>query len=153
VNPGVYVPQFPKLHNLQFRAEGIHEPLTNEFAPGFVYYGVRRYRSGYTNDGNLMGSWIGRAGRGAQGWLTYSFSPRSQLQFGYRLQEVSHNFIAGGRATDLSAAADLPISRQLSASGFVQYEQWHFPTLSTTRQSDVTAGLQLTFRPALRFRK
>jgi membrane-associated phospholipid phosphatase len=153
VNPGIYVPQFPKVHKLEFRAEGIHEPLTTEFAPGFVYYGDRRYRSGYTNDGNLMGNWIGRAGRGAQSWLTYSFSPSSRLQFGYRLQEVSHNFLQGGRAVDYSIAADVALSSRVSAKGFVQYEQWRFPIISLVRQSDVTAGLQITLRPALHIRK
>jgi hypothetical protein len=147
VNPGIYVPQFPKIHNLEFRAEGIHEPLTNEFAPGFVYYGLRRYRSGYTNDGNLMGNWIGRAGRGMQSWLTYSFSPRSRIQFGYRVQEVSHEFLEGGHDTDYSVAADAALSNRISASGFFQYEQWRFPILSSTVQSDVTAGIQFTFRP------
>jgi membrane-associated phospholipid phosphatase len=153
VNPGIYVPQFPKIHKLEFRAEGIHEPLTTEFAPGFVYYGDRRYRSGYTNDGNLMGNWIGRAGRGAQSWLTYSFSPRSRLQFGYRLQEVSHEFLQGGRAVDYSMAGDIALSSRLSAKGFVQYEQWRFPVLSPLRESDVTAGLQITLRPALHIKK
>lgn len=153
VNPGIYVPRFPKLHNLEFRAEGIHEPLTNEFAPGFVYYGLRRYRSGYTNNGNLMGNWIGRAGRGAQGWLTYSFSPRSTVQLGYRLQEASHEFLQGGRAADWTVAADLALSPRLSTRAFVQYEQWRFPILSPARQSDVTAGLQLTWYPNIRIRK
>ena len=153
VNPGVYIPRFPKIHKLEFRAEGLHEPLTNEFAPGFVYYGDRRYRSGYTNEGNLMGNWIGRAGRGVQSWLTYSFSPKSRLQFGYRLQEVSHDFLQGGRAVDYSVAADVAFSSQVSANGFVQYEQWRFPIISPDRQSDVTAGLQITWHPALHVKK
>jgi hypothetical protein len=150
VNPGFYVAQIPKLHNLQLRAEGLHEPLTKEFSPGFVYYGLRRYRSGYTNDGNIIGNWIGRAGRGGQAWLTYSFSPRSQLQFGYRLQEVSHQFLEGGRATDFSAAAEVALPRGVSISGFSQYERWRFPILAPGIQSDVSAGVQLTFHPGFR---
>ena len=153
VNPGIYMPRFPKLHNLEFRAEGLHEPLTSEFAPGFVYYGLRRYRSGYTNEGNLMGNWIGRAGRGAQTWLTYSFSPRTRLQLGYRLQEVSTRFIQGGRSAAYSAVGDFAISPMLSLGTSFQYEQWKFPALSPTQQSDLSAGLQLTFRPDLRLRK
>ena len=152
VNPGIYVPQFPKLHNLELRAEGLHEPLTNEFSPGFVYYGLRRYRSGYTNDGNLMGNWIGRAGRGWQGWLTYSFSPRARLQFGYRLQEVSHEFIGGGRSADYSAGCEAELASALSLRSFFQYEQWRFPNLAPGPRMDVTAGLQLTFHPNLRIR-
>jgi len=153
VNPGVYIPQFPKLHNLEFRAEGLHEPITKEFAPGFVYYGVRRYRSGYTNDGTLMGNWIGRAGRGWQGWLTYSFSPRSRLQFGYRLQEVSREFLGGGRSADYSVDCEAGLASSLSLHGFLQYEQWRFPVLAPGPQMDVTTGLQLTFYPNLKIRK
>ena len=153
VNPGIYVPQFPKLHNLEFRAEGLHEPLTSEFAPGFVYYGVRRYRSGYTNDGNLMGNWIGRAGRGGQGWLTYSFSPRSRLELGYRLQEVSHDFIEGGRSADYSVDFEARPMSLLSLRGSFQYEQWRFPILTFGQQSNMTAQMQVTFYPNLRIRR
>ncbi|HEX6806207.1 MAG TPA: capsule assembly Wzi family protein [Terriglobales bacterium] len=147
VNPGVYVPQFPRLHNLEFRAEGLHEPLTREFAPGFVYYGLRRYRSGYTNDGDLMGNWIGRAGRGGQAWLTYSWSPRTRFQFSYRLQEVSRQFLEGGRAADYSISADVAIRPALALQAFAQYEQWSFPLLAPTRQADTSIGIQFTFFP------
>ena len=74
VNPGIYMPQMPKIPKLEMRVEGLHEPLTHEFGPGFVYIDYRRFRDGYTNNGQLMGSWIGRAGLGGQAWLTYSFS-------------------------------------------------------------------------------
>jgi hypothetical protein len=153
VNPGIYLPQLPKLHNLEFRAEGLHEPLTSEFAPGFVYYGLRRYRSGYTNEGNLMGNWIGRAGRGAQAWLTYSFTSVTKLEFGYRLQEVSHQFIGGGRSADYSAQLDARLGRVVSLRGFLQYEQWRFPVLSATHQADFSAGAQITFHPNLSIHK
>lgn len=153
VNPGIYIPQMPKIPNLELRAEGLHEPTTTEFAPGFVYYGVRRYRSGYTNNGFLLGSWIGRAGLGGQGWLTYSFSPRNKLQFGYRHQEVSSAFIGGGRLVDYSLRGDFLAGRNVALSGYLQYEQWRFPVISPDRQSDIAASLQLTFYPRLRFRK
>ena len=148
VNPGIYMPRIPKIQKLEFRAEGINESRTKEFAPGaFVYTDVRRFRDGYTNDGTLLGNWIGRAGRGGQGWLTYWFSPRNKLQLGYRLQTVSPKFLEGGRLADYSAQTDLLLRHDLSLSGFVQYEQWRFPLLNPTRQSDITASLQLTFYP------
>src|SRR5207244_3361115 len=93
-----------------------NNPAKRISSAGFVYYGLRRYRSGYTNNGNLVGNWIGRAGRGGQGWLTYSFSPRTKLQLGYRLQEVSHNFIEGGRLTDYSVAGNCMLSRNVALS-------------------------------------
>jgi hypothetical protein len=147
VNPGIYMPQVPKVPKLEFRAEGINESRTTEFPPGFVYSDFRRYLSGYTNAGNLLASWIGRAGRGGQGWLTYSFSPRTQLQLGYRLQTASKELIGGGRLADYSATGSLMLSKTLAFSGLLQYEQWMFPVLSASRQSDVTASLQLTYYP------
>jgi Capsule assembly protein Wzi len=147
VNPGIYMPRIPKIPNLELRAEGLHESLADEFAPGFVYYGLRRYRDGYTNNGNIMGSWIGRAGRGGQGWLTYSFSPRTKLEFGYRLQEVSSLFLEGGRMVDYSAKGSFFSGHGLTFSGYVQYEEWRFPLLASERKSDTSASMMLTFDP------
>lgn len=153
VNPGIYLPQLPKFPKLQLRAEGINESRAGEFAPGFVYYDLRRYRSGYTNDGNLLGSWVGRAGRGGQGWLTYSFSPRNDVQLGYRLQDVANDFIGGGRLVDYSAKGNFTPFPELTCSGLLQYEQWRFPVLSPGGQSNVTASLQITYYPKWRIRK
>ncbi len=147
VNPGIYLPQLPKLPKLEFRAEGINESRASEFAPGFVYYDLRRYRSGYTSDGNLLGNWVGRAGRGGQGWLTYSFSPKNQLQVGYRLQDVANDFIGGGRLVDYSARGNFTPFSEFTISGLLQYEHWNFPDISGRAQSNTTASLQLTYYP------
>jgi membrane-associated phospholipid phosphatase len=147
VNPGFYMPQLPKLPRMEIRAEGFNEPITNEFAPGFVYFGARRYHSGYTNEQNLMGSWIGRAAHGGQGWVTYSFSPRTKLEAVYRHQQVSKDFIGGGRSVDYSLQGQVLVSRDLSIAGWMQYEQWNFPMLAATGKSDVTASVQVTFYP------
>ncbi len=150
---GLYMPKLPKLNHFDFRAEVIGTPHTHEFAPGFVYYGERRYRDGYTNDGNILGSWIGRAGRGGQSWLTYWFSPRSTLQFGYRYQKVDRDFLEGGHLDDFSVRPQIMLGNNLNLSGNIQFEHWYLPLLSTNGRSDVTAQLQLTFFPHLRIRK
>jgi len=147
ISPGIYIPQLPKLPQFEIRAEGIKESLATEFPPGFVYYGVDRFRSGYTNENLLMANWIGRAGHGGQGWLTYHFSLRNIIQLGYRHQEVSRDFIKGGRLIDYSAKADVMLSPNMHFAGYLQYEQWTFPVLSTTRQSNLLASIQMTFEP------
>ncbi len=147
VNPGIYMPQMPWIPKLELRAEGIHESLTHEFGPGFIYIDSRRFRGGYTNDGNLMGSWIGRAGLGGQGWLTYSFSPNTSLQFAYRHQEAAKGFIGGGHLNDYSAAGRARLSSTIALSGSVQYEQWMFPVLNVNRQTDVVASFELAYHP------
>jgi hypothetical protein len=147
VNPGIYMPRIPQLPKLDFRAEGVNISRTHEFAPGFVYSNPDRYRSGYINNGYLMGSWVGRAGRGGQGWLTYWLTPRDKVQLGYRLQTVAPDFIGGGRLADYSARGEFMVGHNFSASGFLQYEQWNFPVLSPLAHSDLTASFQLTFYP------
>lgn len=147
LNLGAYMPKLPKLHKLDFRGEIIGTPHTHEFLPGFVYWDFRRYRSGYTNNGNLLASWMGRAGRGGQGAFTYWFTPRSTLQFGYRYQKVDRDFLQGGHLDDFSISPQIMLNSQLAISGMVQYEHWFFSLLSATSRSNTTAQLQVTFFP------
>jgi len=153
LNLGLYMPMLPKIHKMDFRTEIIGTPHTHEFAPGFVYWDFRRYRNGYTNDGNLLASWMGRAGRGGQGQLTYWFTPRSTLQFGYRYEKVEREFLEGGHLDDFSIRPQIMLTSQLGVSGMVQYEHWYFPLLSATGRANTTAQLQLTFFPHLPLRK
>lgn len=148
VNPGIYMPKFPGISRLQLRAEGINESRTTEFSPGFVYIDGR-YLSGYTSDGTLLGNWIGRAGRGGQGWATYSFSPRTSLQFSYRAQRVSPRFLEGGSLNDFSMKWDQYLHGGVGLSATVQYENWRFPLLATGRQTNVMSSVQLTYWPKL----
>jgi membrane-associated phospholipid phosphatase len=151
LNPGLYFPQVPKIPKLELRFEGVKDPFTSEFLPGFVYYD-RRYRSGYTNAGNLIGSWVGRDGFGAQAQATYWFSPQTKLQCGYRYQEADRTFLSGGRLADYSLRAETRLKSGLAVSGFVQFEQWMFPLLSSSRQTNVTSSVQFTFYPPGRAR-
>jgi membrane-associated phospholipid phosphatase len=148
INPGVYLSHVPKIPKLDLRIEGITNDMNvpSHFGPG-AFYWDERYHSGYTNNGNLIGSWIGRRGRGEQGWLTYRFSPRSNIQFGYRHNSVDKAFLQGGTLQDFTLRTDLMLTHTLGVSGFVQRETWNFPVLSPTAQSDTTASIQLTFWP------
>ncbi|SRR5713226_4056669 len=107
---------------------------------------MRRYRKAILMT-NLMENWIGRAGRGGQGWLTYSFSPRIQLQLEFRLQGLSKDFIGGGRLVDYSASGNFVLSPQTSFSGMLHDDQWRFPVLFTTGQSNLTRSLTPTWWP------
>jgi membrane-associated phospholipid phosphatase len=148
INPGVYLPQLPKLHKIDLRLEGVTDDLNlpAHFAPGAFYSDIR-YRSGYTNNGNLIGSWVGRQGRGEQGWLCYHRSPRNSVQLGYRHDNVDKAFLQGGELRDLTLRTDWALSRDVGISAAIQQENWHFPLLSPTAKSDVIATFQLTFAP------
>ena len=65
---GLYLSHVPRIPNLDFRVEGIFTDLPGgqpTVQHGF-FYSNSRFKSGYTNDGNLIGSWIGRQGQGAK---------------------------------------------------------------------------------------
>ncbi|MCU1302747.1 MAG: hypothetical protein JWQ87_3031 [Candidatus Sulfotelmatobacter sp.] len=148
LNPGIYFPQLPKLPNLELRVEGFKaEPRLG------TMYIDRRYHSGYTNDGNLIGSWIGRQALGGQAWAKYSFTPRSSLQLSYRHQEVDRFLARGGHLNDFSVSGECRLGSKVELSGQSQYEHWHFPSLRTGPQSDFSTSLQLTFHPGLHWRK
>jgi hypothetical protein len=148
INPGLYFPRLPKLHQMDLRLEGITTDLNwpPHFSPG-AFYSDGRYRSGYTNNGNIIGSWVGRQGRGEQGWLTYRVSPRTFIQAGYRHNSVDRAFLNGGQLRDFTLRADVMLTKEWGVSGFVQHENWHFPVLSPAAQSNITGSLQLTFWP------
>jgi hypothetical protein len=148
LNPGLYLPQLPKLPKLELRVEGFKaEPRLG------TMYIDRRYRSGYTNDGNLIGSWIGRQALGGQAWAKYSFTARSSLQLGYRHQEVDRYLAGGGHLNDISALGECQLGARAALSARAQYEEWNFPTLAAGRQSDVTASVRLSFYPGWRLRQ
>ena len=139
----------PRSHRLSLRAEGIYTdpPGTNPTTTHGFFYINSRFKSGYTNDGDLIGSWIGREGQGAQAWATYSFTPRSSLQFNFRHQKVSQQFIPdGGTLTDFSTSANYWLHSNLELSGWIQHERWLFPIIQPAT-SNVTAALQVTFEP------
>ena len=146
---GLYFNRLPGLPQIDLRVEGVYtdNPLGGDLCCGFYYFNDR-YRSGYTNDAHLIGSWVGRDGQGIQAWLTYWNSPKSYIQFGYRHQKVSHQFIPyGGTINDGSVKGDWWLRKDLEVSGLLQYERWDFPVLSPGQQTDFTTSVQLTFWP------
>lgn len=150
---GLYLPKIPRLPKLDLRAEGVFTdtpgggPVVQH---GFFYFNGR-FRSGYTNDGNLIGDWIGRQGQGAEAWANYWFDPKSKVQFHFRHQKVSQQFIPnGGSITDIGVSSDLWVGSALSFSAFVQYERWAFPVLAAAPQANMLGALQVTFWPRWR---
>jgi membrane-associated phospholipid phosphatase len=152
---GLYLAQFPLVHNLDLRVEGVYtdNPLGGNLGHGFYYFNFT-WRSGYTNNGTLLGSWIGREGQGAQAWSTYHFSPRSLLQFNFRHQKVSQEFIpGGGTLTDLGVRCDYQVRSSLGLSGTVQYERWLFPVIVPGAQTNVSASVEILFQPQKLFQR
>jgi membrane-associated phospholipid phosphatase len=147
---GIYIPRLPKIPKLDLRLEGGYtDPPSSggDVAYGAFYWDAA-WITGFQNAGHLMGSWMGRQGQGAQAWTTYWFSPRNKLQFGFRHQKVSEEFIPnGGTLADANVRAEFWPRSRFSLSASVQYEMWNFPVIATARQSNVTSSVQLSFWP------
>jgi membrane-associated phospholipid phosphatase len=146
---GLYFSHFPSIPKLDLRIEGVYtdNPLGGKVGHGFYYFNAT-WKNGYTNNGYILGSWIGREGQGAQAWMNYWFTPKNRMQIYYRHQKVSQEFIpGGGTLTDVGLHGDVWTSSQLSFSGNVQYETWNFPVIRPGQQTDVSASLQVTYWP------
>jgi len=150
---GLYLPKLPGIPKLDLRAEGVYtSPPYNggDIAFGAMYWDAT-WISGFQNSGHLMGSWVGREGQGAQAWSTYWFTPQNKLQFAYRHQKVSYQFVPeGGTVTDGSVRADFWTRSIFTVSASVQYEAWTFPLIATGRQHDVSTMIQLAIWPRTR---
>jgi hypothetical protein len=146
---GLYFSQIPKVHKMDLRVEGVYtdNPLGGNLGHGF-YYSNFTWRSGYTNNGNLLASWVGREGQGAQAWSNYWFGARNRLQFNFRHQKVSQEFIpGGGTLTDVGVRGDYWVRSNLSVSAWVQQERWLFPVIQPNVSRNVTAAVQILFEP------
>lgn len=149
VNPGIYLTHFPGLPKLDFRAEAVYtDPPTVGSLGGLFLYWEVVYHDLYLNDRYLMGSWIGREGKGYQAWSTYHLSPQSSIQVAVRNAKISDDFIPGGSTQwDWSISGDLWPRKDLEIKPFVQYETWLVPVLAPTRQRDFTSSVQVTWWP------
>jgi len=149
ISPGVYMPRIPGVPKLDLRVEAVYTatPGGNTKGGQYIYFDTF-YHDLYTNDRNIIGSWIGRDGKGYQAWSKYHFRTRDILQLDYRHAQVSGNFIpGGGTANDVGVQLDFLAGHSTSLSGRVQYEHWNYPILASQPQSNVTISLQVTYWP------
>ena len=142
---GFAVRCIPRLPHVTFRAEGLLSPHRDEF-PGYYYFNVH-YLSGYTNNRQIIGSWIGREGKGEQLWATWQISPRSSVEVSGRGMSVSDEFLHGGSLWNLRVIADIALHPEWQLRLEDQAERWRFPLLSLQPQRDNEFTLQLSYRP------
>ena len=151
---GLYLSRVPGLQHLDARVEGANtEPASHSTAGGqpinsgqFFYYQVVQ-RQGPTNEGFLP-DWVGRQGKGGQGWLTYHLSANEDIQFMYRNAKASALFLPGGTTqNDFEGSVVKRIGKDIEVKGWVQYEGWKAPVYMTGAQSDTTAAGQITWYP------
>jgi Capsule assembly protein Wzi/PAP2 superfamily len=146
---GMYLSHFPMISKLDLRVEGVFTdlPVGGLVGHGF-YYWDGTWKGGYRNNGNVIGSWIGRDGQGAQAWVNYWFTAKNRVQVNYRHQKVSQQFMpGGGTLADVGVRGDYWVRSNVSVSASVQYEQWLFPVIQPGRSTDVSTTIEISFQP------
>ena len=151
VNPGIYLSHFPRIPKLDFRVEAVYtDPPDATVNKGQFLYWEIVYHDLYINDSNLMGSWVGREGKGYQAWSTYSISPQSSIQASFRYAKIDKDFIPrGSTQVDGNISAMLRIRKDLQLKAFLQYESWLEPVSAPMRQTDFTTSVEFTWWPGL----
>lgn len=152
---GLFLSHIPGVPKLDFRAEGVFTDIpTGGFSinPGAIYSNGT-WRSGYTNNGFLIGDWVGRGGQGAQAWTNYWFNARDRLQLNFRHLKVSQKLLpGGGTLTDVGVRGDYWFQHGVGISASVQYEKWLFPVIQPGPESNVSASVEIQFQPQKLFR-
>ena len=147
--PGLYLSHVPGIPKLDLRAEAVSTdpPITNSHGGRFMYYeGIEK--QGYTNQGQLFGDWIGREGKGGQGWITYHLSGNEWLQVGVRNQKAAKDFIPGGTTLNvINFHAVKRIGKDFELNGNFSYERWKAPIYLPGQQTVTTTTIQLTWFP------
>jgi len=149
VTPGIYLSHFPAIPKLDLHVEGgTTDTVTSRALGGQFYYYELIYRDGYTNKGNLLGSWLGREGTGGNAWATYWMNANSTFQLGYRYLKTSHFFVPHGeRQQDAYGQLNYTFHNGVGLRLFAQVEHWKAPVLAPSALNNGTIQVQLSFRP------
>jgi hypothetical protein len=156
IAPGFYLTHFPKLSKLDLRVETSYTdnpkirngPSAGTAANGHFNYFDSFYHDLYTNDGFLIGDWVGREGHAYQAWTTYHAGARNTIQFGYRHTSVANDFIPhGGNINDASVSTNWWVRDDVNVTGMLQYEKWNYPLLAPVPQTNWTTSVGINFYP------
>jgi hypothetical protein len=149
--PGIYLSHFPGFSRLDFRAEASYTDFpTSRSQGGKFFFFENAYHDAYTNKQFILGDWVGREGKGLQGWLTYHLSPKEMLQAGYRYAKSASDFVPGGTTqNDASLRLVHRLGDTVELNALAQIEFWKAPLLAQGLRTDVALELQLTYFPKL----
>jgi capsule assembly protein Wzi len=152
--PGLYLSHVPGVPRLDIRLEGVNiDSSTNDSQAGHFQYYEGIQKQGYTNRGQLFGDWIGREGKGGQGWITYHISGNEWIQAGVRTQKTAKDFIRthdtqyGTTLDDVNFQVVKRIGKDFEVNGSFAWEQYLAPIYLTNRQTVTTTNIQLTWYP------
>jgi membrane-associated phospholipid phosphatase len=146
---GLYLAKLPKIPKVDLRLEGgFTGAVDYKAAPAGYFYTNSQYLDGYTNNGELIGTWLGRAAQGELIRTNYWLSAKSKVGLELRHRKVDQKFLPqGGTQNDVAVNADIFSGPGFRFTGSLQYERWQIPLLATNRQSNVAASFGFSFWP------
>lgn len=145
--PGIYFTQLPGLRRMDLRFETYSTWLYRGDEGGQFFYWNNQYRDAYTNNGNLLGSWVGRDARAYQVSSTYWWSAQKKIVLSFRQTKTGSDFLpGGGTQSDISVSGQWQLRPDIAASPLIQFERYFIPVLGGPKQ-DLSVGLQITLSP------
>lgn len=145
--PGLYLSHLPFCPRFDLRFETYATWLYRKDQGGQFVYWDNQYRDAGTNDGNLLGSWVGRDSRAYTATVNYWFSGRSKVEAQYRQIKAGEKFLpGGGTQTDGLVTAQWSFTSEWTVTASAQYERYFIPILGAPRH-DITESLQVVFTP------
>jgi hypothetical protein len=162
---GVYISQIPGARKLDFRVEAVTtDPGVSRSLNGEFFYYETIQQNGYTNEGKIMGDWIGREAKGGQAWITYHLSGTEYVQLEYLEKKNEKDFTPGlyNAATNTYGPGGTTQNQfklnvvkrfdhdNVELNAYFQHEGWKAPLYLPGLQKDNVAAVQLTFYPALK---
>jgi hypothetical protein len=152
--PGLYLSHVPGAPRLDLRVEGVNtDSSTSDSQGGHFQYFEGIQKQGYTNRGQIFGDWIGREGKGGQGWITWHLSGNEWIQVSMRNQKTAKDFIRststqyGTTLNDIDFQVVKRIGKDFEVNGSFAYERYLAPIYLTNRQTVTTTNIQLTWFP------
>jgi len=145
---GLYFAKLPRVPKLDLRLEGGTTIPYNGYFCAACFYTNGQYVNGYVNDGQLIGTWIGRAAQGELVRANYWLSARKKIGIEVRHRKIDTAYLPqGGTQNDIALNADIFTGPGFRFTGNVQYERWQIPLLAANRQSNVAASFEFAFWP------
>ncbi len=145
--PGIYLSHIPHASKIDLRFETYSTWMYRRDQGGQFVYFNNQYHDGYTNDGQLLGSWIGRDARAYIGSVGYWLSGRSRFEAQFKQVKQGPQFLpGGGTQTDGSLRMQWAFSPELLLAGSAQIERYDIPVLGPT-QHDTALTVQFVYAP------
>ncbi len=144
--PGIYVAQIPHAEHFDFRFES-YDTWINQARNGNFFYWNSQYHDSYTNDGFLLGSYVGRQARAYVGTVDYWMSARTKFQVQVRQLNEPATYLPGrGRQGDAQITAQWGLNSELLLSLSGQAEKYDIPILGPSHK-DETIAFSVVYAP------